>query len=92
MSSVEILPVGDQIQPSASLQLFAFPHAGGHTKTFENWDHMLDQVNVSVDMYCASYPSRSGGVGNEKVKMTFGEVVCCFYFVFFGSNIRAICV
>ena len=75
MVSVEILPVGDQIQPSASLQLFAFPHAGGHAKSFATWDQLLAQVGVGVDMYCASLPSRTGGIGDEKVKISFQEVV-----------------
>ena len=75
MASVEILPVGDQIQPSASLQLFAFPHAGGHAKTFADWDQFLAKVGVGVDMYCASLPSRTGGVGNEKARISFEQVV-----------------
>ena len=82
MASVEILPVGDQIQPSASLQLFAFPYAGGHAETFTDWDQMLTRVGVEVDMYCASLPSRCGGIGNEKVKISFEEVV-----LFRGTNI-----
>ena len=72
MASVKVLPVGEQIQPSASLQLFAFPYAGGHADTFKTWDKLFAQVNVSVDMFCAVLPSRTGGL-NEKV--TFTEVV-----------------
>lgn len=80
MVSVQVLPVGDQVQPSASLQLFAFPHAGGHANTYATWDDMLARLNVSVDMFCASLPSRTGGVGNNKQKITFTEVVRLWLF------------
>ena len=86
---VSILPVGDQIQPSAIVQLFAFPHAGGHANTFATWDKLLDQVGVSVDMYCASLPSRANGAGSKKSKATFTEVVS--FVVVFTSYLGSEC-